>query len=370
MTGWRYPTAFSCWGVEERAAIARVMASGRHTMGPEVEAFEHEFAAWHFRKHGIMVNSGSSANLVLAHALVHEHGLSGRSTIGVPALAWSTTYAPFVQLGMRLALFDCDDTWNAVPDGRVRQCNVLVLCSILGNPVRLQKWVEREPQVIIEDNCESLGAGADGNICGRLGAASTFSFFHSHQISAIEGGMILTNNDKLAKLCRMLRAHGWSRDIEEADSFEREYDFRVHGFNVRPTEMHAAIAREQLKKLPQFVSARIKNLAAFTEAVQGLPIEQPRVDGTPSPFGIAFTVDAGRDARRRLAGALRERGIDCRLPTGGSFTRHAYGARWAAQMTPEADRIHDTGMFIGNAPWDISGLVEEAVEVMRVTLCG
>ncbi len=116
------------------------------------------------------------------------------------------------------------------------------------------------------------------------------------------------------------------------------------------------------------VEQRRANANYFRDLTEGLPIVHPRIEGTPSPFGLPFTVES-REARRRLVGALRAASIDSRLPTGGSFTRHPYGAPWReANPTPNADRIHDTGLFLGCAPWDISGLIERAARVIKETL--
>jgi CDP-6-deoxy-D-xylo-4-hexulose-3-dehydrase len=389
-----YPTAFSCWEDEEHDAMARVRSSGRYTMGPEVEAFEHEFAAYHARKHGIMVNSGSSANLIAVAAL-HEkiqeplrrpeiawleksNGISEPyvrhpETAVVPAIAWSTTYAPLVQHGMNLHVADVDDTWNApvptwLPHANTR---LVVACSILGNPSYLDAWqkaADRLGAYLIEDNCESLGAvDGDGLRCGTAGIMSTFSFFHSHQISAIEGGMILTDDDELDRVCRELRAHGWTRDTLQPEGFDREYNFIRMGYNARPLELHAAVAREQLRKLPNFIAARLENWRLFAKLAADLPIELPRVNGTLSPFGLPFTLNE-EEKRETLALALRTDGVDCRLPTGGSFRLHPYAATWARQKTPNADRIHRAGMFLGNGPWNIRDDITRAVEIMRRVL--
>lgn len=370
----RYPTAFSAWGDEEHGAIERVLASGRFTMGEEVAAFESEFAEFHGRTHAIMVNSGSSANLIAVAALYHrsaERPLKRGDVALVPALAWSTTYAPLVQHGLGLALMDCDTSWNAdVYDRRFdpKGARLFVACSILGNPANLEAMESAAgvlDAVLLEDNCESLGARTTGGkLCGTFGLLSTFSFFHSHQISAIEGGMILTDDEELAGLCRVLRAHGWTRDVKSAATFEEEYNFVAFGYNVRPLELHAAIAREQLRKLPRFIEARTANLGLFRKMTLDLPISNPLFNGSPSPFAIHFTV-RDEQARPALAAALRASGIDCRLPTGGSFTRHPYGRPWAAQETPAADHVHDAGMFLGNAPYDIGDRIMEAVEIMR-----
>lgn len=380
---WWFPTAFSTWDDEENEAIARVLDSGRFTMGPEVEAFEREFADYHGMKHGIMVNSGSSANLVMIAALFeleqNRSGISRGDQVIVPAIAWSTTYAPLVQYGLKLSLVDVDHSWNADPLlEAVEEPALIVGCSVLGNPCPAASWetiAGVTGGVYVEDNCESLGAFAAGSRTGTCGLMNTFSFFYSHQISAIEGGMILTNDDECAKLCRMLRAHGWSRDVEAPKTFSEEYDFRVFGYNVRPLEMHAAIARVQLRKLDAYNVIRRANLEMFRELVKNLPIELPTMTGRPAPFGLAFalrelTLDGKPFATVRddLVHAFRAQGIDCRLPTGGSFRLHKYGALWANQETPNADRIHRTGLFLGNGALDLSAQITKAAEIMQQVL--
>ncbi|SRR6266851_525919 len=392
-----YPTAFSLWGPEEHAALDRVLTSGKFTMGEVVAAFESEFAAFHKMKHAVMVNSGSSANLIAIATLFNkqDNPLKRGDKVIVPALAWSTTYSPLVQHGLELILADCDGTWNAndphsCVGGLGGFPRLIVGCSILGNPGHLRWWQEAARATgayFIEDNCESLGAQAVANLpvdkhqrvsargrdnfklCGTFGLMNTFSLFWSHQLSAIEGGVVLTDDDECAKLCRMLRAHGWSRDVEPPQTFDQEYDFRLFGYNVRPLELHAAIAREQLKKLDGFRRQREQGLNNFATWAYGLPITLQRKNGIQSPFGIAFTVES-REVRQKLVTALRANGIDCRLPTGGSFTKHIYGKHWADQATPNADKIHETGMFLGLAPYDINDKIERAVDVMRGILRG
>lgn len=381
MSSYDYPTAFSHWGTEEYAAIQRVVISERFTMGPEVAAFEKEFAEYHGMDHGIMVNSGSSANLIAVAALFHldNNPLRRGDKVVVPALAWSTTYAPLVQYGLDLVLVDCDETWNANIYSRnfdPQDARLVVGCSILGNPADLHAMREMATNIgafFIEDNCESLGAvSATTQRCGTFGLMNTFSFFYSHQISAIEGGMILTNDSECAMLCRILRAHGWTRDIKQPETFADEYDFVGFGYNVRPVEIHAAIAREQLKKLDSFITNRQANLACFLDMTKGLPITPPKFDGGfVSPFSLHFNVNGGPEVRYPLVKALREAGIDCRLPTGGSFIKHKYGWPWEASgevRTPLADRIHECGMFLGNAPYSIFDRIERAVTVMKRVL--
>lgn len=365
---WYYPTAFSCWDDCERAAIIRVLDSRQLTMGEEVAAFEREFAAWHGMQHAIMVNSGSSANLIAVAAMFHreERPLQPGDKVVVPALAWSTTYAPLVQHDLDLVLADVNDQWNVGQYHGEPAVSLQIVCSILGNPAHF--WAEA-PWPIIEDNCESLGAiDLKGRRCGTRGLMNTFSLFYSHQLSAIEGGVILTNDMECARLCRMLRSHGWTKDVEHIEGvFELEYDFRLMGYNAKPTEIHAAVAREQLKKLPRFIEQRCKNTALFKKLTEDLPIILPVENGQQSPFGLQFEVH-GTGIRNWLVKYLRLAGIDCRPPTGGSFRRHRYGSLWGYQRTPRADKIHDLGLFLGNGPIDLTEQITRAVGVMREKL--
>lgn len=384
--GYYYPTAFSVWGDEERHAINLVTRSGKFTMGERTEEFEGAFAKWHGRKYAIMCNSGSSANLLMIAALCNLKNPGARLQRGdrvlVPALAWSTTYAPLVQYGLNMELRDCDATWNVNEMKLGLQPKLVVGCSILGNPANLALLKDQAKLMgayFIEDNCESFGArmpvesgtvsayGDFVGLCGTYGVMSSFSFFYSHQISAIEGGMVLTDDKEMATLCRMLRAHGWSRDVETPETFDQEYDFRVFGYNLRPVEMHAAIANVQLKKQHEHKIIRQRNVEYFRSLTKHLPIKHPEFYGdNVNPFCLAFTVP--KDRRIELVRALRKNGIDCRLPTGGSFRMHRYGEAFRHQQTPNADHIHEAGLFLGNGALDLSEQIGRAVAVIKEVL--
>lgn len=368
---WWFPTAYSCWGEEEHEAIRRVIASGNFTMGEEVERFEEEFARFHGVKHAVMVNSGSSANLLAVAALydlgILDNSKRGGTRVLVPAIAWPTTYAPFIQHGAVPWVSDCDNSWNASECEGAEDCDAVVACSILGNPAHLKDWREwcgQKGAVLIEDNCESLGARIDDKLCGTFGHVGTFSFFYSHQISAIEGGMLVTDEDDIAERARILRNHGWRK--YDQSHFASEYDFVTFGYNIRGLELHAAVASEQLKKLPMFNVNRRANYFFFRKLVSSLPIAFQEIEASSyiNPFGIAFQLPT-HDIRLKVVNALREAGIDCRPPTGGSFLRHHYGQRWrSAFLTPHADNLHDTALFIGNAPFKIEEQLVKAVQII------
>lgn len=364
MTDCWYPTAFKHWDRETQETIARVLASDRLTMGAETEAFEHELATYHHRKHAICVNSGSSANLIAVAALSRHMYI--RSAV-VPALAWATTYAPLVQYGIRFDLLDCDRTWNAPPySGDF--VDLFVGCSILGNPARFDQELPHA-RAFLNDNCEALGAELYGRPVGAYGDMATLSFYHSHQLSAVEGGAVLTDDDDLADLCRMLRDHGLTRSFKKADVFEEEFDFKLFGYNVRPTDLYSAIGRVQLRQVDEQRVARRKNWHHFFSGVQAarLPITAPTINAGFNPFSIHFTVE-DRTKRNDLAYILRVNGIDCRMPVGGSFKRSTYGREWVMENTPVADHIHDCGMFLGNAPFVIFPQIDRAIEVIKRAL--
>jgi CDP-6-deoxy-D-xylo-4-hexulose-3-dehydrase len=380
MKDWLFPAAFSSWkpydGSTEWAAYERVLRSGRLTMGPETEAFEEEIAAYHGRRHAIAVNSGSSANLVAVAAIRHWHVDEGyineeegpyEGRFVAPGVAWSTTYSPALQHRYWPTIIDVDDTWNAP---LTRSEPLTVIASILGSPGHLSDWrcatSRWQKQLLLEDNCESIGGRtSEGRLTGTFGDLSTGSGFYSHQISAVELGWILTDDDELARLCRLLRNHGnegWGRE-----EFEGRYSFSLFGYNVRPVEAHCAVARKQLKRLDEMIFARRRNISHFIACTLEAPIQHQQQRGTPSPFGLAFEV---LDPTRRapLARALAMAGIDSRPPTGGSFLKHPYGVPWRDQKTPRADLVHERGMFLGCAPWPIPELIEKAVAVMREVL--
>lgn len=364
-----YATIFRDWGAEELAAIQRVIASDRYTYGAEVEALEHELAAYHGRAHCVAVNSGSSANWVAMFAL---EKLFGTGSVSLPAVAWATTWSPFISRDFKILLRDIDNTWNAPLDYDSRHADGIVTCPILGNPAYIAEiWdmiCGQSNRWVLEDACESVGSvTADGRRVGTLGTISTVSFYMSHQIAGIEGGAILTDDPELDRLCRVISSHGWTRDVESPASFEDEYKFLdVPAMNVRATEINAAVQRVQLARLEETNAVRRANADHFRAATAGLPLRLPRFEGSGAPFGLAFEVDPAQ--RTALAQALRGAGVDCRLPTGGCLTCHPMGAAYRHQSVPRAERLHAGGMFIGNASRPIPDLIDRAVAVMREVL--
>ncbi len=350
-----WPLTSNQWDHMELCAIDRVVRSGQFTMADETAQFEREFADYHGMRHAVMTNSGSSANLIAVGSLFYraENPLKRGRVVIVPALAWSTTYAPLRQMGLKLQVMDCDlDSlmgFHYVNDEQI-------VVPILGNPVSSHF----RPNLV--DNCESLGAECYGVKSGTTGLLNTFSFFHSHQISAIEGGMVLTNNRELYEILLQLRAHGWDRDLNGVSPL---YNFVLPGYNVRPQEINAAIAREQLKKLPEMICARRKNLKIYQELFGNS--ERWRIQkevGRSSAFAFTFITNFDRS---KIFAALDEAGIGHRMITGGCFTEHpaAKYYDYEAGPLPNAMMVHKQGFFVGNQPRDLEEQLVKLKEVME-----
>jgi CDP-4-dehydro-6-deoxyglucose reductase, E1 len=382
-----YDLAANTWGPEEIEAIQRVLASGRLTIGPNVAAFEEAFAAYHGRKYAVMVNSGSSANLLCVAALFYkkDRPLRRGDEVIVPAISWATTYHPLQQYGLKLKIVDVEvETINidvrqlkAALNPRTR---AIVGVSILGNPAALdvmRSFADEHGLYFIEDNCESMDAELAGRKAGSFGHLSTFSLFFSHHISTIEGGMVTTDDRELFELVKCMRAHGWVRDLppdsvlfeKRTDDFYEAYRFILPGYNVRPIELTGAIGIEQLKKLPAMTAARRKNLVLFQKLFRGdnrFIIQRENGKSSVFSFTIILHPESGL-SRDRVMKELKGADIGYRIITGGCITRHDVIKHYDYECVdglPNANLVHDEGFFVGNHPFDLSAQIERLRDVL------
>ena len=382
-----YELSVSSWGAEELEAIQRVMASDRFTMGDCVREMETRFATYFGARYAVMVNSGSSANLVAIAALSHrkDRPLRRGDEVIVPAISWSTTYFPLQQYGLRLRFVDVElDSLN-MDVSRLEQALTprtrgIVAVSILGNPTALdviRKFADAHGLCMFEDNCESMDAELYGRKTGTFGDIGTFSFFFSHHISTMEGGMAVTDNEELFHLMRVIRAHGWTRDLpadsglyeRRVDDFYEAYRFIVPGYNVRPIEFSGAVGLEQLKKLPAFTIARRKNMKHFNSLFEGDDrfIIQ-RENGKSSSFSFPIILNPRHNLdRARVMAALKEADIGYRIITGGNFLRHDVMKFFDYECVGEmsnANVAHDFGFFTGNHPFDLTPQIDRLRQVL------
>lgn len=367
-----YSLVSDSWGNEEKIAINKVIKSNIYTYkGKYVSEFEKKFAKFFGCKFAVMVNSGSSANLVSVASLFfkRKNPLKRGDEVIVPTLSWSTTYYPLQQYGLKLRLVDIDiESLNVNVDNIIKACTkktkLVVAVNILGNPIdlnRLRKFCRKKKIYLMEDNCESMGAKINGKYTGTFGIVNTFSTFFSHHISTIEGGIVTTNDFEIYNLLLALRSHGWTRDLMNNFYLKKEqfnyenYCFAIPGYNVRSTNINAAIGIEQLKKLKKLILIRRKNHQYFLKLFKDDKrfIIQKYI-GTHSCFAFTFVLKPKyKHLKKKIFAILRKNNIEFRLITGGSFFQHPvkkYFSFTKFNGSKNVDYIHKNGFFVGNHP--------------------
>jgi CDP-4-dehydro-6-deoxyglucose reductase, E1 len=273
----RIPLGVPSYGSAEVCEAVDSLLDRETTMGHKVRRFESLFAQYIGVKHAIMVNSGSSANLVALSVLTNplaESPLTPGDEVITPAVTWATTVFPIVQRGLVPVLVDVDlRSMNVLPEQVARavtsRTRAIMPVHLLGNPCDMDPLMEIAREhglLVIEDACESHGAEYRGHKTGSIGDLGTFSFFFTHHITTMEGGMVVTNNDRYAELARTIRVFGWARDLPDLASLGERYRpidprwlFVNIGFNMRPTELQGAFGMHQLPCLERFIEIRRDN---------------------------------------------------------------------------------------------------------------
>lgn len=386
----QFPLATASWGQEELDAMQRVIASGMFTMGANVHAFEHDFAKYVDSKYCVMVNSGSSSNLLMVAALFYTKNprlkLKRGDEVIVPAVSWSTTYYPLYQYGLRIKFVDIDlNTLNydleqlekAVTD----KTRMIMAVNLLGNPndfERINQIIDSRDIVLIEDNCESLGAKYKGKQAGTFGVMGSYSSFFSHHISTMEGGLIVTDDEELYHILLSLRAHGWTRNLpknnhvcseKSDDPFEESFRFVLPGFNVRPLEIEGALGVEQIKRLPKMIQERRKNGELLKQALSNHPkiLIQQEI-GESSWFGFSLVLRPGCGVnRKQLLEKLQKLGFECRPIVAGNFAKNEVVKYFDSEVhgnLNNAEHIDRNGLFIGNHHYPIPAAFE-ALSMLR-----
>lgn len=380
-----YSLASDTWGKEEIEAIQKVIQSGRYTMGPFVKQYEKEFSDYFGCFDAVMVNSGSSANLLAIALLSVKYGLVG--DIIVPAVSWSTTFFPLHQYGFKLNFVDIDkDTLNIdvnkIEKAITPNTSAIFAVNLLGNPNdfnKLKKICDKHKLILIEDNCESLGAKFENKHTGTIGNLGTFSFFFSHHLQTMEGGMIAVQNKDDADFLRSLRAHGWIRDLpnensiynKTGDNFKDSFTFVTPGYCVRPLEMSGAIGLAQLKKWPSMREKRLKNAQYFKEKFKDLKgIRIQKEIGESSWFGFSIVLEDHLESRRdQIIKILTDNKVETRPIVAGNFMKNPvikYINYIDNYDYKNADYIHTNGFFIGNDITDLRKNIDNVYNLIKV----
>lgn len=384
----KYPLATSTWGNEEVEAVTKVVQSGLCTMGENVAKFEKDFATFVGSKYAVMVNSGSSANLIMVGALffVKQNKLKPGDEVIVPAVSWPTTYYPLAQYGLRLKFVDIDgQTLNydleALKTAVTEKTRLIMVVNLLGNPnnfAEIRKIIGTRNIQLIEDNCESLGAVFENKQAGTHGRMGSFSTFFSHHMSTMEGGLVVTDDEELYHILLCLRAHGWTRNLPKEnqitgtksdDPFEESFKFVLPGYNVRPLEVEGAIGIIQLKKLPSFLEHRRQNSKIFQGLFEGdSRFTLQKEIGTSSWFGFSLIINEGSGlTKKQVASVLASNEIECRPIVAGNFAKNkvmSFFDHEIHQRLVNAERIDAMGLFVGNHQYGIKAELSHMKSVL------
>ena len=370
-----YSLAQSTWNSEEIKALEKVSKSGNFTMGENVKAFEKSFASYFGSKYAIMVNSGSSANLLAIASLFYrkENPFKVGDEVIVPAVSWSTSYSPLQQYGLKLKFVDIDlNTLNynieelekAISD----KTKLILIVNLLGNPndfSKIKSFIKNKEILLLEDNCESMGAKYDNKYTGTIGEIGTFSMFFSHHICTMEGGMILTDNLELYHIMLSLRAHGWTRNlpkknticVKDNDEFKESFKFILPGYNLRPLELSAAVGIIQLEKLKKFIKIRRNNAKIFQDLFSSFDniIIQKEIQKS-SWFGFSIIIKNHEEKRKVILDILNKSGIETRPIVSGNILKNPMLKYFNYEVfgnIVNAEIISNNGFFVGNSHLDL-----------------
>ena len=366
---------------DEISAINRCLESGMYTQGGLVEEFEKKFAEWNGSKHAIMVNSGSSANLLMVSLLKEKFGLKEGDEVLVPNVTWPTTVFPIIQNNLIPVICDVDESFNidlnSIKKMKGERTKAIFVVHLLGQPaniLEIRNFCDENNLLLIEDCCESLGSRKGEIKVGNFGMMGSFSFYFGHHITTFEGGMITTNDFEIYDLLKSIRSHGWIRGTNREKNYpdfkNKDYVFDSLGYNVRSTNLNAAIGLVQLEKLDGFIKKRIENHRHFLEKIKRLPIIPQKVDlNETSSFclGILFPE---KEQREYFLENLPKKGIECRPVVAGNLLKQPVFSRLNIKKDSEtmADKIHYYGIYLPNNQFVDEKKIEYMVDTMEKLL--
>lgn len=362
----------------KEALIQFLKKADQLSFGSQCETFEKNFARYQNRKQCVFVNSGSSANLALIQSLLNIGKLKAGDTVGFSACTWSTNVMPLIQLGLHPVPIDIElDTLNVsletlkatqkiYPLAMVFLTNVLGFCD---NIDEIEDYCRKKNILLVEDNCESLGSEYKGRKLGNFSLASTISFYVGHHMSTIEGGAICTDNSKLANMLRIVRAHGWDRNLSLSrqktirakykvnSTFYSRYTFYDLGFNLRTTEMNGFLGNYQLQFIDEIVRKREQNFLHLASTIymrqdRYLKMKYEHMD-VISNFAFPL-VCLSSSIRDDLVKKCNGR-IEIRPVVGGDITRQPFYRKYISdtqirQLTGNVRKLDECGMYFGNNP--------------------
>ena len=370
-----YPLTESVLENRDLNAAINIIKSKKITMGKKTEEIEEFFKRKITGVNSLMVNSGSSANLLIFQCLINPmvKKLKPGDEVLIPAICWSTSLWPIIQSGLKVKFVDIDvKTFNINIDHLIKKITsktkALMLVHALGNCADMDKIVKicKEKKIIlIEDTCEALGSSFNKKPLGTFGDFSSFSFYYSHHITSGEGGMVCVKNKKYLEIIKSLRSHGWSRGLRESKKIsiknkkiDKDWIFVNSGFNLRPTDINAAIGIEQLKRLNKILSIRKYNYNSIKEKLMNdkryknqftIPSDDSKKE--IAWFGIPITLTNNNKKFKNLfMNKLNRRGIITRPIISGNFANQPSIKLYKIKVNyklKNADIIDQSSFFLG-----------------------
>ena len=370
-----YPLTESVLENRDLNAAINIIKSKKITMGKKTKEIEEFFKRKITGVNSLMVNSGSSANLLIFQCLINPmvKKLKPGDEVLIPAICWSTSLWPIIQSGLKVKFVDIDvKTFNINIDHLIKKITsktkALMLVHALGNCADMDKIVKicKEKKIIlIEDTCEALGSSFNKKPLGTFGDFSSFSFYYSHHITSGEGGMVCVKNKKYLEIIKSLRSHGWSRGLKESKKISiknkkinKDWIFVNSGFNLRPTDINAAIGIEQLKRLNKILSIRKYNYNSIKEKLMNdkryknqftIPLDDSKKD--IAWFGIPITLTNNNKKFKNLfMNKLNRRGIITRPIISGNFANQPSIKLYKIKVNyklKNADIIDQSSFFLG-----------------------
>ena len=373
----RYSLLENAFSDEDINKALKVLKSKQITMSKETLKFEKNFATYVGSKYALMVNSGSSANLLSVFAACNPlRNISfkkGDEAI-IQGLCWSTSLWPLVQAGLKIVFVDVDiNTFNVktedILNSITNKTKVILLVHVLGNSGEVDKIREicsKKKIILIEDTCESLGSKYKKKFLGTYGDFGSYSFYYSHQITSGEGGMVVCNNYNDYQILHSMRAHGWSRGLKLNNNIKKKYKniddrflFLNSGFNLRPLDITASIGNNQLKRLNNFIKIRNYNRKKIIEKLtksynwkNQFTFLNSSKYVKPSWFGLPILVDRKYiKIKNKFLKYLEKNKIENRPIISGNFLNQPsvklFKLNSKNKKLPEAEEIEKRGFFIG-----------------------
>jgi len=333
----KYPLTNTVLDNDDIEAGVKVLKSKWITMGRETLKFENNFSKKISNRSSIMVNSGSSANLLIFQCLINPkvNKLKKDDEVLIPAICWSTSLWPIIQSGLKVKFIDIDPKTlnldlNEFEKKITKKTKALMLVHAMGNCADMEKIVricKKKKIILIEDACEALGSKYKGKQLGTFGDFSSYSFFYSHHITSGEGGMVCSKSKKDADVIRTLRSHGWHRAISNKKS--NSWSFINSGFNLRPTDISASIGNSQLKKLKKISLIRQQNFKSIRSALlddkrysNKFDIIEENINNKIVWFGIPIILKSTeKNYKNKVTNKLNKFGIDTRPLISGNFAK-------------------------------------------------